>query len=345
MEGPTEEKKVVEPTKKFRFANQYVMLTYPKHLNKVQTKNWFAQEIGYKDCEIGHEIGETGYKHTHVVINFGKRFQSTNARVFDLIVDGEINHPNIQPFRNHEWIIKCNYISKQDPENAHLKKNNINLATKIWAAPTLTDALMMAQKPADVSGIKALYDNKPQEKPEIKEPIWRDWQAEILDYIEFEQDNRAIIWIRDRIGGAGKTEVARWAGITGLALVLKQFGGTRDSASIISEAVKQGWNQRAVICDLSRDFEDREIYAALESIKDGTVTTTKYTGGTVYFNRPTVVVFANYWPNVNKMSKDRWRLFDITKDGEAYNIKKASLADTFKEDPPECDTDGMTYYL
>lgn len=331
LKDKTDEKSTYIIDKKFRFANQYVMLTYKTHMVKEDLRAYFKDKFNVKEIEIAHETGkseETPYPHTHVVINFGRRFQSTNVRIFDI---NDI-HPHMQPFRRHEWGIKTNYLAKEDPENVHLKKNNVGtLASKIWKCETVQEALMTAQTASDVNGIVAMYNNKPVEKLEDKLEL-RDWQKDIWEKLQKKPNDREVIWIRDVIGGAGKSRFTRWMLANEYAIVFKQFGGTRDSASIVADAVARGWDQKIIICDLSRDFEDRQIYAALESLKDGMVTTTKYVGKTIAFKCPHVVVFANFWPDVIRMSLDRWSLYDVFKEGKngAYNIKQAPVEDILK---------------
>lgn len=322
------EKTEATENKKFRFANQYCMLTYKSHIEKKSLRKYFEEKFKIKEMEIAHEVGKSGeipYPHTHIVINFGRRFQSTNQRIFDL---NEI-HPHIAPFKRHEWGIKINYISKEDPENAHLKKTQVGiLASKIWSCQTVQEALLTVQTPSDVNGVIALFNNKPTEehKDEIE---FRPWQSKLWERLQLPPDDRKIIWICDKNGGAGKSRFTKWMNLNNHAVVFKQFGGTRDSASIIADAVARGWDQRVVICDLARNFEDKEIYTALECLKDGMVTTTKYVGKTVAFKCPHVVVFANFWPNIFKMSKDRWVLWELHHEGGdgAYNIKEAPLSE------------------
>jgi len=338
-----DKKAVAEPPQskgKFRFANQYVLLTYKTHLPKLEVREYFDKHFSVKTLEIAHEKGdnqETPYEHTHIVINFGRQFHSQNARIFDL--NGI--HPHVQPFKRFDYGKVVGYLAKEDPENEHLKKNNIGmLASKIWGCETVQDALMTARTPSDVNGIIALYNNKPVEVIDDKLEF-RPWQKQVWDMLEKKPDDRSIIWIRDLKGGAGKSRFTRWMLVNKLAVVFKQFGGTRDSASIIADEISRGWDQRIIICDLSREFEERQIYAALECLKDGMVTTTKYVGKSVAFKCPHIVVFANFWPDVIKMSLDRWRLYNVLPEGKdgAYNIKSAPVNEVFELQHPKKTSD------
>lgn len=321
-------KDVKKPNGKFRFANQYVLLTYKTHLDKKAIAEFFQKEFGYKQIEIAHENGkedkETPYEHTHIFINFGKRIQSTNTRVFDF---NEL-HPHIEPVRKKSEIPKVlNYLSKEDPECKHLamEKNKApTLASMIWQSETIHDALMHCQKPGDAPGIIALYNNRPreEEKDELK---LNGWQEELFQIISGKPDDRKVIWIYDKMGGIGKSRMARWMMNNKLAYVIKQFGGEYHASTTIKEAIESGWDKKVLIADLTRSNADKDIYSPIEAIKDGMMTSVKYGGKTICFDPPHVVIFANFLPDVKKLSMDRWDIWDITKSADGlYNISRPS---------------------
>merc|ERR1712080_217968 len=56
--------------------------------------------------------------------------------------------------------------------------------------------------------------------------------------------------------------------------------------------------------------EELNLYRILEDIKDGQATTSKYDNDNIYFKTPnTVMVFFNHYPDLKKLSKDRWILY------------------------------------
>jgi len=92
-------------------------------------------------------------------------------------------------------------------------------------------------------------------------------------------------------------------------------GGDRDFATIVRGALADGWDQRCMIFDLPRVSEGHAIYGPIEACKDGVVTATKYEGGTIAFDPPHVLVFANYLPNTEgTLSADRWRIHRVKSD-------------------------------
>lgn len=49
------------------------------------------------------------------------------------------------------------------------------------------------------------------------------------------------------------------------------------------------------------------LYPILETIKDGKFLSTKYQPKTIRLAKPPhVIIFANYQPKIDKLSKDRW---------------------------------------
>ena len=57
-------------------------------------------------------------------------------------------------------------------------------------------------------------------------------------------------------------------------------------------------------------------YNILESIKDGIAVSSKYNNDIVTFKSPNVlIVFSNSVPNMKQLSRDRWIIFRITKEG------------------------------
>lgn len=76
----------------FRFAARYALLTYAQSddLDEWHVNDHLGQ-LG-AECIIGRENHQDGGIHLHAFVDFGRKFQSRNERIFD--VDGR--HPNIK---------------------------------------------------------------------------------------------------------------------------------------------------------------------------------------------------------------------------------------------------------
>ena len=127
----------------FRFQNQKCMLTYKTHVNKDDYKNFIVNKFqNYKRLYIAHENGvndpKTPYEHSHVVIDFGRRIDTRNARAFDF---GGI-HPHISKIINPtEWIKACKYITKEDKSFVLEEDDRHTVANIIWGHESIQDAV------------------------------------------------------------------------------------------------------------------------------------------------------------------------------------------------------------
>lgn len=323
---------------KFRYSGQRLLLTYKTHINKEYLITHINESTGIepKFIRAAHEIGKAKgvpYEHTHLLIDFGGRFQCQNARRFDFLhEDGEIIHPNWRAIKTRKHFDRCKiYIAKEDQENQDLLDHEVSFVDKVWNCANVHEALAQFVKfPSDVSGIITLYRSRPA--PEmisiLEDP--RPWQKYILDLIQSEPDGRTVHWFVDQIGGVGKSALARHMMINQLAYVVRQCGGSHHFANVVKSAIESGWNQRCMIFDLPRKMEDKEIYGPIEEVCDGCVTALKYEGGTHLFNPPHVLVFANFLPNTKALSKDRWRVHRILPD--TFDLDTVASSDLGQSD-------------
>jgi len=68
------------------------------------------------------------------------------------------------------------------------------------------------------------------------------------------------------------------------------------------------------IIDMPRSLDQRKLtafYAAIETIKNGVRMETRYKGFKEHVNSPAVWIFTNTYPNPQRLSKDRWKLWEI----------------------------------
>ena len=68
---------------------------------------------------------------------------------------------------------------------------------------------------------------------------------------------------------------------------------------------------RMVLIDVPRNLKNNVSYSAIECILNGMITNTKYETGLKVFNPPHVVVFSNYYPVMDKLSMDRWKIMEL----------------------------------
>lgn len=134
------------------------------------------------------------------------------------------------------------------------------------------------------------------------------WQRKVEDIILEKPDDRTIYWIWDPVGGNGKSQLVKRLVIEYDCLLIT--GGKK------SDIINMVYNYvivkylNVVLLNSPRCI-DRISYSSLEDIKDGIIVNTKYETGSKIINSPHVMVFSNHMPEVEKMTKDRWKIFKI----------------------------------
>lgn len=310
-----------ESNGKFEIQHYKLFLTYKTHIDKEKYTAFLSTErfLPWKEVFIAHETGKNGdYPHSHVYIDFGRKFKSQNSRVLDFTPSEGENpiHPNISFIQDKNLDYTWRYLCKEDHSLDMLltrcKDNGMSIARETWSKASIHEALELAEKPGDVAGLAMLYKMKPKEPKEVLELKLRPWQETLYSDLLKKPDDRKIIWYIDRAGAQGKTQFCSWFRAKHDCIILTQMGGGRDAATIIKGFLDRGWDQKCVLVDLPRKAQFHSIYEPIEMIKNGCMTTVKYEGETLEFSHPHVVVFANFPPDMSAMSRDRWVIRDIT---------------------------------
>ena len=145
----------------------------------------------------------------------------------------------------------------------------------------------------------------------------RPWQEEALKLIDSPSE-RQVIWIVGRQGYEGKSwfqnYVEAYFGYHRVARV-----DLRIKHANVCNVLK---NRSLATANIflfndSRSVSGEEInlYRILEDIKDGQATASKYDNKNIRFKTPnTVMVFSNSYPTLDKLSRDRWRIYNANKD-------------------------------
>lgn len=307
----------------FRFQNQKCLLTYRTHLPKDRLREFLFKMCKHKSkIYIAHENGVgdevTPYEHTHVVCNFGFAKQSKNARFLDF----EGVHPHISLIKTPlQWKKACKYITKEDDavvlDEEDMFDDGGGPAARIWAMNSLREAMGNIENIRDALATRVIWEARgprTRREPALDESRFYKWQHEMLGIINTAPDDRSVFWIYDLDGGAGKTKFCEWATLTRpeKCLMFNNVGRIADFAQNMKTALDEGWDGDTIFLNLSRSYAERtHIYEALEMIKDGYITATKYTGGNFWLPRCHVVVFANFEPDRHCLSNDRWMIYEI----------------------------------
>lgn len=123
-------------------------------------------------------------------------------------------------------------------------------------------------------------------------------------------ETRKIYWFWEPEGCTGKTSLAKHICMNYNAIYLT--GKANDIKSAISSHLEEKKNELDIaIFNFPRTIEDFVSYESLEAIKDGIFFNGKYESSMKMFNSPHVIVFANFKPNKESLSKDRWIIKEI----------------------------------
>lgn len=186
------------------------------------------------------------------------------------------------------------------------------ISTKIhWekCIKKIQEAIEYCQKEKTRTGNTFRFNIAGPPKPVKVIQVLREWQTQCLALLE-EDDDRKIFWIWDEKGNVGKTAFAKYLYLSRDIMYLTGGKGS-DILHVATEALKLKPSCDTFLFDLPRSLEGCLSYNALEQIKNGFWTSTKYEGGTVCINNPKVMVFANWKPDEEMLSKDRWEIFEI----------------------------------
>lgn len=335
-------------TSKFRRQGTCFFLTYKTHLDIDLWRTAMEAIAPIRMFIICHETApdpdkgeKDAYEHTHAMIEFDRKLDITDCRKFDF---NEI-HPNWEPTRNKPAAIqycikestaeKTNFVASFDVPD-YLKQlakklpvaqrgEIAELCDKIAKASSAFEAIKEnATSLKDVMAIKMIFDSKlieisPKLVARYKTKTLRPWQKNLYDMVAnppTEEDDRIVHWIVDKVGNKGKSFFCSYSVIQNpeRTLVITATGSVRDISDIIrNECMEKKREPEVLLLDLSRTFEDRtSIYAMIETIKNGMLTCTKYKGATFMFVPPHIIVFANWMPQLEKLSMDRWNIMELS---------------------------------
>ncbi len=147
----------------------------------------------------------------------------------------------------------------------------------------------------------------------IKRDQMYAWQKSVLNIIETTPSDRLIYWYYDRIGNTGKTSLVKYLIWHYNAFY---FGGK--ASDMASRIIMMDKPPEIAIMNISRTQEQYVSYQGIEEIKDGLIQSGKYEGGQKIFDPPHILIFANFEPDKNALSEDRWMVRDVTRALNAF---------------------------
>lgn len=144
------------------------------------------------------------------------------------------------------------------------------------------------------------------------------WQSSLLT-MAGTYDPRVIDVILDPVGNRGKTVFRKFLAFHKHALWVPTINNSKD----LLQCVASMGISKCYIVDFPKSDDQkvfRQLYAAVENIKSGTVYDTRYKFKVVYMDPPRVFIFTNSIPPPEYLSLDRWHYWEISADEQLTRI-------------------------
>lgn len=302
---------------KFRLQCRTVMLTYKSHIPAGKFETFKGVH------KIWHEIGDTGYKHTHALLYYRKKFDTKSEKYFDI----EDIHPNIKKVLTKiHWDNCKNYdlADKKKGSKFTIVKDTLTGNEQMWKGET-RETIQSHTRWRDVINDTSIEESVQKHLQWAKECFkcktkfnalgdpskltLRKWQKNIMSKL-LSQNDREIIWVCDRDGAKGKSWLTDY--------ILDNYDSIMFNSGKVADMAKAFDNEEIVVFDLPKSA-DAEFtpYRAMEMFKDGRIFSPKYDSGMKRFKKCKVIVFSNEMPNQKKLIEDRWNIIDISKKVES----------------------------
>lgn len=136
----------------------------------------------------------------------------------------------------------------------------------------------------------------------------RPEQRMALDCLESTSDREILVWVTSE-GNVGKSWLCGALYERGLALIVPP---TIDTVKGMMQWVASGYKgEPYIVIDIPRSWKwNKELYTAIESIKDGLVYDTRYSAKMRNIRGVKIMCLTNESPKLDKLSIDRWVFYD-----------------------------------
>lgn len=159
----------------------------------------------------------------------------------------------------------------------------------------------------------------------VDEKDFYPWQKELLQLIYTPADKRTVHWICDLEGKKGKSEFSKILGMKHDCINL-DYGENRNLMNLVSKFQ----HKKCYLFDLTRckpkAYESGDLYSAIEKVKNGVIVNQKYETNIHYMRAPHVIVFANVFPEIGNLTRDRWKLYSINDAMELVSLNPNQIS-------------------
>lgn len=161
------------------------------------------------------------------------------------------------------------------------------------------------------------------------------WQSSIMSSLEV-WDQRAINVLYDPAGSQGKSTISHICRLTKKCYIMKARGKADNMLAdfLCKIMARRDRQPTGVFVDLTRSCDQknlRNLYDALEEVKNGYVEDPRYSLKEWDFDAPVVWVMCNSLPNPYWLSLDRWKFWRIAEDNDLDRIPFDKATEMYRE--------------
>jgi hypothetical protein len=150
----------------------------------------------------------------------------------------------------------------------------------------------------------------------------RPFQQHIVNDVD-KWDKRSINLVYCKSGNKGKSSLVSYMRAMKLGRALPPVNDFKDLLRMVCDLP----TSKLYLFDMPRAMnKDKmfQFYSAVETIKDGYAYDDRYSFKEKVFDCPNIWIFCNVLPDLNLLSMDRWKIWDID---DAFNLAKLKYSD------------------
>lgn len=147
-------------------------------------------------------------------------------------------------------------------------------------------------------------------------------QEGVIRALQSTNDREVVLWY-DSTGKKGKSWLTRALWERGQAYFIVADSNVKTIVQDVAcEYIKNGWRPYVII-DIPRAGRwTTELYEAIERIKDGLIKDPRYSSESINISGVKVLVNSNSLPELDNLSKDRWKIYPFCTTGKPIPTKK-----------------------
>lgn len=151
----------------------------------------------------------------------------------------------------------------------------------------------------------------------ISKEMFYKWQQKAYDIVTGPVDDRKVYWFWSEKGNRGKTSLAKYLSVHHGAIPVE---GKKNDILFCAAT----FPSNIYIFDFERSMEEYVSYGGIEKIKNGYYMCAKYESKPIVRNPPHILCFANFLPNLDELSEDRWVIENVDEitDGDHHVPKQ-----------------------